>query len=261
MESYSNFRRRGSMAILKGHRVVSKSALSVTISFLTLVLYGCEQKQETAKPATTETTEQTPTSQSDSKANHAESTQETTTKENINITTGALDTPPPVTRPIKYSPYPEQNFPNQVFFGDTHLHTAYSADAGLVGASTTPDDAYRFAKGETVISSNGIPARLQRPLDFLVVTDHAENLGLPIALEEDSPVLQTNEWGKKTKRSRKPTNREPMKPAWRHTYNGLVQSMSPVVPTQWPVQNLVKLCGSVSPRRPRNTTILVLSLP
>ncbi|MGD8408332.1 MAG: DUF3604 domain-containing protein [Thiohalophilus sp.] len=121
---------------------------------------------------------------------------------------GGLDAPPPVTREIKYSPYPEENYPNQVFFGDTHLHTAYSADAGLVGATTTPDDAYRFAKGETVTSSNGLPARLQRPLDFLVVTDHAENLGLPVALEEGNPVLQTNEWGKKISQTFEPRTEE-----------------------------------------------------
>src|SRR5512137_1024364 len=44
-----------------------------------------------------------------------------------------------------YSPYPEQNFPNRVFFGDTHLHTSYSTDAGLVGNTLGPDEAYRFA--------------------------------------------------------------------------------------------------------------------
>jgi hypothetical protein len=97
---------------------------------------------------------------------------------------------------VEYSPYLQEDLPNQVLFGDTHLHTAYSADAGLVGATLGPDDAYRFAKGEEVISNMGVPARLQRPLDFLVVTDHAENLGLPAALEEDSPVLKENEWGR-----------------------------------------------------------------
>lgn len=97
---------------------------------------------------------------------------------------------------IVYSPYLQDDFPNQVFFGDTHLHTSYSADAGMVGATTTPDDAYRFAKGEEVLSSQGIPARLQRPLDFLVVADHAENLGLAVALAGDDPVLQTNDWGR-----------------------------------------------------------------
>ncbi|WP_172330175.1 DUF3604 domain-containing protein [Mangrovicoccus sp. HB161399] len=95
---------------------------------------------------------------------------------------------------VQYSPYLQRDYPDQVLFGDTHLHTAYSADAGLVGATTTPDDAYRFAKGETVVSSNGIPARLARPLDFLVVADHAENLGLYIALDETSALLQGNAW-------------------------------------------------------------------
>lgn len=72
------------------------------------------------------------------------------------------------TEEIEYSPYINDDYPNQVFFGDTHLHTAYSADAGLVGAILTPDDAYKFAKGEEITSSNGIPARLQQPLDWLV---------------------------------------------------------------------------------------------
>ncbi len=97
---------------------------------------------------------------------------------------------------IPYSPGAESDLPNQVFFGDTHLHTAYSADAGLVGAVRTPDDAFRFAKGETVISNNGTPARLKRPLDWLVVTDHAENLGLPIAIHESDPTLLASAWGR-----------------------------------------------------------------
>jgi len=79
----------------------------------------------------------------------------------------AQDTPP-VAPTADYSPYPAQDFPNQVFFGDTHLHTTYSADAGLIGNTLGPDEAYRFAKGETVTSSTGLPARLSRPLDFLV---------------------------------------------------------------------------------------------
>lgn len=91
---------------------------------------------------------------------------------------------------ITYSPYPQEDFPNQVLFGATHLHTSWSADAGMVGATTTPDDAYRFAKGSEVISSQGVPARLERPLDFLVVSAHAENLGLAVALDKQDPVLE-----------------------------------------------------------------------
>ena len=78
----------------------------------------------------------------------------------------------------KYSPFVDVDYPNQVFFGDTHCHTSFSTDAGMLGNKLGPDDAYLFAKGEAVISSNGVRARLQRPLDFLVVADHAENLGL-----------------------------------------------------------------------------------
>ena len=97
---------------------------------------------------------------------------------------------------VKYSPYPGQDFPNRVFFGDTHLHTSYSTDAGMVGCTLGPEDAYRFAMGETVVSSTGVPARLHRPLDFLVVSDHAENLGLAPAIAASNPKLLANQWGK-----------------------------------------------------------------
>jgi hypothetical protein len=76
-----------------------------------------------------------------------------------------------------YSPYADRNFPTRPFFGDTHLHTAFSMDAGAFGARLTPRDAYRFARGEQVISSTGQPAKLSRPLDFLVVADHSDNMG------------------------------------------------------------------------------------
>jgi len=108
----------------------------------------------------------------------------------------APDYPVASGKKIKYSPYPEQNFPNNVYFGDTHLHTSYSTDAGMVGCTLGPEDAYRFARGETVISSTGVPARLHRPLDFLVVSDHAENLGLSPAINDSNPKLLENEWGK-----------------------------------------------------------------
>jgi len=108
----------------------------------------------------------------------------------------AQDAPGPTDKKIKYSPYPGQDYPNQVFYGDTHLHTSYSTDAGMVGCTLGPEDAYRFAMGETVISSTGVPARLNRPLDFLVVSDHAENLGLSPAIAESNPKLLANKWGK-----------------------------------------------------------------
>jgi hypothetical protein len=97
----------------------------------------------------------------------------------------------------QYSPYLYQVQPNRVFWGDTHLHTSYSTDAGMIGNRLGPDEALRFAQGEKVISSSGTPARLIRPLDFLVVADHAENLGLAPMIEESNPDLLKDPWGKK----------------------------------------------------------------
>ena len=76
-----------------------------------------------------------------------------------------------------YSPYVGRDFPTRPFFGDTHLHTAFSFDAGAFGARLGPKDAYRFARGEEITASSGQPAKLGRPLDFLVVADHSDNMG------------------------------------------------------------------------------------
>jgi hypothetical protein len=99
-----------------------------------------------------------------------------------------------------YSPYPEQTYPNRVYFGDTHLHTSYSADAGMIGNTLGPEEAYRFAKGQSVKSSTGVQARLARPLDFLVVADHAENLGLAPLLMAKDPGLMATEFGKELRK-------------------------------------------------------------
>lgn len=77
-----------------------------------------------------------------------------------------------------YSPYAGRNFPARPYFGDTHLHTGASFDAGAFGARLTPRDAYRFARGEEIMASSGQPVRLSRPLDFLVVADHSDNMGM-----------------------------------------------------------------------------------
>ena len=140
-----------------------------------------------------------------------------------------------------YVPYLQHDYPDQVLFGDTHLHTAYSADAGLTGATTSPDDAYRFAKGQVVTSSNGIPARLQRPLDFLVVADHAENLGLYVALDEESPILEGNEWAAGLRDIFAPRTKEAMDEAyvyWGSAFSsgpsgGDPLADSPLVQTMW----------------------------
>ncbi len=74
-----------------------------------------------------------------------------------------------------YSPYVER--PKQVLWGDTHLHTIYSFDAGAAGTRLGPADAYEFAKGNEVTMDAGQPVKLSRPLDFLVVSDHSDGLG------------------------------------------------------------------------------------
>jgi hypothetical protein len=76
-----------------------------------------------------------------------------------------------------YSPYAGRNFPSSVFWGDTHLHTSLSIDAGAFGNRLGLDEAYRFARGDEVTTSTGLKARLSRPLDFLVIADHSDAMG------------------------------------------------------------------------------------
>jgi len=89
----------------------------------------------------------------------------------------------------KYSPYSGRTFPTRVYFGDTHNHTANSGDAFMAGNRLMPEQAYRFARGEEVVSSTGLPMKLSRPLDFLVVADHAEGLGVITQLAEGNPLF------------------------------------------------------------------------
>jgi hypothetical protein len=100
-----------------------------------------------------------------------------------------------------YSPYvartaADSNLAEGVYWGDTHVHTSYSTDAGMFGNTLGPEEAYRFARGEEVTASHGVRARLIRPLDFLVVADHAENLGLAAMVDESNAELLRNEWGR-----------------------------------------------------------------
>lgn len=96
----------------------------------------------------------------------------------------------PIKPAREYSPNLAADYPDRVYFGDTHLHTSYSVDAGMVGDRLGPDDAYRFARGETVTASLGHKAKLRRPLDFLVVADHAESMGLgPLVASRDPLAL------------------------------------------------------------------------
>jgi len=108
---------------------------------------------------------------------------------------GAAEKLYPAKRP--YSPYAGRNFPTRPLFGDTHLHTSFSMDAGAFGARLGPRDAYRFAKGEEVTASSGQPTKLSRPLDFLVVTDHSDNMGFFPDLLAGKPELLADPLGRK----------------------------------------------------------------
>jgi len=88
-----------------------------------------------------------------------------------------------------YSPYAQRSFPDRLLWGDTHLHTGLSMDAGLFGARLGLDDAYRFARGEEVIASSGQPAKLARPLDWLVIADHSDGMGFFNDMAQGKPGI------------------------------------------------------------------------
>ena len=93
----------------------------------------------------------------------------------------------------EFSPYAGRSFPTRVLFGDTHQHTAISVDAGTMNR-LGQEEAYRFARGEEVTSTGGLRAKLSRPLDWLVISDHAEMYGLmPQLLAGDPDILATEE--------------------------------------------------------------------
>jgi hypothetical protein len=96
-----------------------------------------------------------------------------------------------------YSPYAGRNFPTRPLFGDTHLHTSFSMDAGAFGARLLPQDAYRFAKGEEISASSGQQVKLSRPLDFLVVADHSDNMGFFPDLFAGKPEMLADPTGRR----------------------------------------------------------------
>ena len=106
------------------------------------------------------------------------------------------------TRP--YSPYAAPyseyeagvKYPNRVFWGDTHLHTSFSMDAGAFGARLGPREAYQFARGDEIESTTAGRARLARPLDFLVVADHSDNMGFFPDLNAGAEHLLADPTGK-----------------------------------------------------------------
>ncbi len=112
----------------------------------------------------------------------------------------AQDAPP--TRKVEakkpdYSPYPDQKFPNRVYWGVAHVHTGYSFDSGMFGVTLTPDDLFNVARGGTVVMDNGQAFKQDRPLDWVSITDHAEYMGISDQIRAGSPELLSNPQGKR----------------------------------------------------------------
>jgi len=118
--------------------------------------------------------------------------QDSATEVGTDIGTLYKDQVAPLYKAPGYSPNAGRNYPTRVLWGDTHLHTANSLDAAAFGNSLGPEPAYRFARGEEVVSASGQAVRLSRPLDFLVVADHAEGLGSTEEIKKGNPNLMTD---------------------------------------------------------------------
>jgi hypothetical protein len=119
-------------------------------------------------------------------------------------TAAAEPAPEPVAEPAPEPAAPEPSpaaagEPTQLFWGDTHLHTSFSPDAYFFGNRTAgPDDAYRYAKGGPIVHPyHRARIRIETPLDFLVVADHAEMMGVPYKLFQGDPALAETETGKR----------------------------------------------------------------
>ncbi|MCI0540745.1 MAG: DUF3604 domain-containing protein [Verrucomicrobiales bacterium] len=91
-----------------------------------------------------------------------------------------------------FSPYAGRNYPTRVFWGDQHVHTGWSADAGGFGCSLGPEEALRFARGDEVKSSLGEPVKLSRPLDWVAITDHSDGAGTIFEIKAGNPELMKN---------------------------------------------------------------------
>ena len=112
----------------------------------------------------------------------------------------AQDVPPDATENVlqgrPYSPYANRAFPTRPFFGDTHVHTALSADAGGGGTTVMPRDSYRLARGEQIVSNTGQPVKLSRPLDFYMITDHSDAMGAITDILSGAPNILADEQGR-----------------------------------------------------------------
>ena len=96
-----------------------------------------------------------------------------------------------------YSPYAQRVFPSRPLWGDSHLHTALSMDAGLFGNRLGVPEAYQLARGDEIMASSGQPVKLSRPLDWLVVADHSDGMGMVQDIAAGSSEIMKSEQGRR----------------------------------------------------------------
>jgi hypothetical protein len=108
-------------------------------------------------------------------------------KQNENESEGSADTSAAMQETVA-----QTDVPRNVYFGDSHVHTGWSADAGMDGAILSPDDAYRFALGMEVTSNSGLKAQLHRPYDWFMVTDHSDGMGVINEIVAGNPEMMSD---------------------------------------------------------------------
>lgn len=91
---------------------------------------------------------------------------------------------------------PAPNSERNAYFGDLHVHSRYSFDAFLFGTVATPDEAYRYARGENLKHALGFEMQMPEPLDFYSVTDHAMFLGMLPAMADPATEVSKTEFAK-----------------------------------------------------------------
>ena len=164
---------------------MKKQGLAISILAAAIALSACSGDRDKDKPAASDA--------AGGKAGVLVEEEYGTADGPVSETTGKAPMPGSEATPETSPSASSTSYPSQAYFGDTHVHTGWSADAGMDGAILSPDDAYRFATGEEVKSNSGLNAKLARPYDWYMITDHSDGMGVISELIAGNPELMTNE--------------------------------------------------------------------